>query len=297
MGSREGPSHDRIRRGLPRAPPRSTARGVEARGGPRRVRRRTPTSRRGSTSRAGQGGSRGMDRVGREPRAAPESAQRFTVATGNPRASHRGPQAVHARLAPIRTHLLNAHSADLPMEAADDSPAAETRYRSRETRPRGPCLPCFASHKFVTDWFDATHPLRPDLCFRGPACSHWTGMDGVSNLCHVVPSDGPKMRTGASSGPSKRYWRAGVVVSLTAPTLTAFSYGPDPKPPLLTPDSRTSPANPHTAFTGYRNPAHRSPFGPMVQRSPGVPRPVRAPTGSRSGVPRGHQSSWPGSDS
>ncbi len=31
--------------------------------------------------------------------------------------------------------------------------------------------------------------------------------------------------------------------------------------------------------------------------SSGVPRPVRAPTGSRSGVPRGHQSSWPGSDS
>ncbi|MFF9114765.1 potassium-transporting ATPase subunit KdpB [Streptomyces massasporeus] len=38
-----------------------------------------------------------------------------------------------------------------------------------------------------------------------------------SHLCHVVPSEGPRMRTGASSGPSKRYWRAGVVVSLTAP--------------------------------------------------------------------------------
>ncbi|MEU6551885.1 LysE family transporter [Streptomyces sp. NPDC046915] len=31
--------------------------------------------------------------------------------------------------------------------------------------------------------------------------------------------------------------------------------------------------------------------------SPEVPRPVRAPTGSGSGVPRGHQSSWSGSDS
>ncbi|MGX5211621.1 cytochrome P450 [Streptomyces violaceus] len=33
------------------------------------------------------------------------------------------------------------------------------------------------------------------------------------------------------------------------------------------------------------------------QRSLGRPRPVSAPTGSRSGVPLGHQSSWPGSDS
>ncbi|MER7404881.1 CocE/NonD family hydrolase [Streptomyces sp. NPDC000070] len=33
------------------------------------------------------------------------------------------------------------------------------------------------------------------------------------------------------------------------------------------------------------------------QGSLAMPRPVRAPTGSRSGVPLGHQSSWPGSDS
>ena len=32
-------------------------------------------------------------------------------------------------------------------------------------------------------------------------------------------------------------------------------------------------------------------------RSAGASRPVRAPTGSGSGVPRGHQSSWSGSDS
>ncbi|MGV9247498.1 hypothetical protein [Streptomyces sp. NPDC003710] len=32
-------------------------------------------------------------------------------------------------------------------------------------------------------------------------------------------------------------------------------------------------------------------------RSSVVPSPVSAPTGSGSGVPRGHQSSWPGSDS
>ncbi|MBB6417146.1 hypothetical protein [Streptomyces sp. AK010] len=39
----------------------------------------------------------------------------------------------------------------------------------------------------------------------------------VHVICDVVPSEAPRMRTGASSGPSKRYWRAGVVVSLTAP--------------------------------------------------------------------------------
>lgn len=58
------------------------------------------------------------------------------------------------------------------------------------------------------------------------------------------------MRTGASSGPSKRYWRAGVFVSLTTPTLTAFSYVSDPGPPPPTPGSRTSPPHSHTAFTG-----------------------------------------------
>ena len=77
------------RRGIPRAPPRSPARGLAACSGPRRVRRRTPASCRRSAARAGQGGSRGMDRVGREPRATPEYAQRFTVAPGNPRASRR----------------------------------------------------------------------------------------------------------------------------------------------------------------------------------------------------------------
>lgn len=64
-------------------------------------------------------------------------------------------------------------------------------YRSEaQTQPvaanRAPLA--FASHKCVTDWIDATDPLRSDLAFRGPACSHWTGMDGVSNLCHVVPT-------------------------------------------------------------------------------------------------------------
>ncbi|GGO59971.1 hypothetical protein GCM10012286_82790 [Streptomyces lasiicapitis] len=38
-------------------------------------------------------------------------------------------------------------------------------------------------------------------------------------MCHVVPMDGPRTRTGASSGPSKRYCSAAVFVSLTRSTL------------------------------------------------------------------------------
>lgn len=73
------------------------------------------------------------------------------------------------------------------------------------------------------------------------------------------------MRTGASSGPSKRYWRAGVFVSLTAPTLTVFSYVSDPGPLLPTPGSRTSPPHSHTAFTGCRTAgSERRPLGLWV---------------------------------
>lgn len=56
------------------------------------------------------------------------------------------------------------------------------------------------------------------------------------------------------------------------------------------------------------HPGQGRPDNPTRRRRPSVgavahrssaepPRPVRAPTGSMSGVPRGHQSSWPGSDS
>jgi hypothetical protein len=45
-------------------------------------------------------------------------------------------------------------------------------------------------------------------------------LDARRRFLRHVPgraSEGPRMRTGASSGPSKRYWRAGVFVSFTAP--------------------------------------------------------------------------------
>src|SRR3954464_3851058 len=42
-------------------------------------------------------------------------------------------------------------------------------------------------------------------------------------MCHVVPSEGPKIRTGASSGPSKRYCRVFDGVSLTPQTLSRLT--------------------------------------------------------------------------
>jgi hypothetical protein len=39
-------------------------------------------------------------------------------------------------------------------------------------------------------------------------------------MCQVVPSEGPKIRTGASSGPSKRYCRVFFGVSLTPKTFS-----------------------------------------------------------------------------
>ncbi|MCD9873370.1 SigE family RNA polymerase sigma factor [Streptomyces sp. NR30] len=59
-------------------------------------------------------------------------------------------------------------------------------------------------------------------------------------------------------------------------------------PPASSRDSHSAPRMSDSTAAEGRRTAHR----PL-----GVPRPVRAPTGSRSGVPRGHQSSWPGSDS
>lgn len=41
-----------------------------------------------------------------------------------------------------------------------------------------------------------------------------------SHMCHVVPSEGPRISTGASSGPSQRYCRVGVVTSLTRATFS-----------------------------------------------------------------------------
>src|SRR3954466_1950433 len=44
-----------------------------------------------------------------------------------------------------------------------------------------------------------------------------------SHMCQVVPREGPRIRTGASSGPSKRYCRVLGGVSLTRQTLSSLT--------------------------------------------------------------------------
>ena len=52
---------------------------------------------------------------------------------------------------------------------------------------------------------------------RSGSTRHWRDSSGIwrSHMCQVVPREGPRIRTGASSGPSKRYCRVFSRVSLT----------------------------------------------------------------------------------
>ena len=47
--------------------------------------------------------------------------------------------------------------------------------------------------------------------------------DGFYDMCQVVPSEGPRIRTGASSGPSKRYCMVFGGVSVTRKTLSSVT--------------------------------------------------------------------------
>lgn len=186
-------------------------------------------------------------------------------------------------------------------------------------------------HTSVTNYADSPGQRCSDLPLRTRPGLTWTPEDGLYNLCQVVPSEGARISTGASSGPSKRYCRGAAVVSLTRLTLShlTFSHGVGwercavpptlwrwredprhslhmpfsgvrhrteasraardlPEIPLLRPVGAVSSGGSHRDHTAHRSGAHSSSE---------APRPVRAPTGSGSGVPRGHQSSWPGSDS
>lgn len=78
-------------------------------------------------------------------------------------------------------------------------------------------------HTSVTNYADPLGSRCPDLHL----CIHpgltWTPEDGLYNLCQVVPSEGPRIRTGASSGPSKRYCRVFIGVSLTRLSLSSVT--------------------------------------------------------------------------
>lgn len=92
-------------------------------------------------------------------------------------------------------------------------PPGQTRTR---VAGRGSVVQSGVTRESQTPWTPSRHRIPK----TGHTCPHrtgWTALDGFYDMCQVVPSEGPRMRTGASSGPSKRYWRAGVFVSLTAP--------------------------------------------------------------------------------
>lgn len=83
--------------------------------------------------------------------------------------------------------------------------------------------PC---HTSVTNYVDTTGQQSLDLLQSTHHGLAWTPIDGLYNLCHVEPSEGPRIRTGASSGPSKRYCRVFDGVSLTHRTLSRLTDAP-----------------------------------------------------------------------
>ncbi|CAL9399383.1 hypothetical protein SUDANB150_01412 [Streptomyces sp. enrichment culture] len=78
-------------------------------------------------------------------------------------------------------------------------------------------------HVSVTNWRDAPVPGGPDLRIRSLMDRRRRPRTVSYNLCHVVPSEGPRIRTGASSGPSKQYCRVFGGVSLPPQTLSRLT--------------------------------------------------------------------------
>lgn len=95
--------------------------------------------------------------------------------------------------------------------------------RFRHDRPRRGLPVSPSCHTAITNWADRLGPKGSDLQLHASAGLTQTPLDGLYNLCHVVPSEGPRIRTGASSGPSKRYCRVFGGVSLTPQTLSRLT--------------------------------------------------------------------------
>jgi hypothetical protein len=122
-----------------------------------------------------------------------------------------------------RTHHACTHSqlhGDASPERFGEASSHGSGQRPAKDPPGGASVHHRPCHTSVTNYADATGPQSPDLL----QCTHhglaWTPINGLYNLCHVVPSDGPRTRTGASSGPSTRYCRVFGGVSLTRQTLS-----------------------------------------------------------------------------
>jgi hypothetical protein len=68
---------------------------------------------------------------------------------------------------------------------------AEAPPRAPPGRPSVYHRPC---HTSVTNYADATGPQSPDLLQRAHRGLAWTPIDGLYNLCHVVPHTKPRDR-------------------------------------------------------------------------------------------------------
>ena len=115
-------------------------------------------------------------------------------------------------------------------EAAPERCGAASSHRPGQRSPQDVAQRVWLYHRRchapVTNYADPSGPRCLDLLFRTHHGLTWTPIDGLYNLCHVVPSEGPRIRTGASSGPSKRYCRVFGGVSLTPQTLSRLTDAP-----------------------------------------------------------------------
>lgn len=125
-----------------------------------------------------------------------------------------------------RTRHAGTHSqlhSDAPPKRSGGASSHGSRWRPAKDAPRRGLDLHRRCHASVTSYADATGPQSPDLLQRAHHGLAWTPIDGLYNLCQVVPSEGPRTRTGASSGPSKRYCRVFGGVSLTPQTLSRLT--------------------------------------------------------------------------
>lgn len=107
---------------------------------------------------------------------------------------------LHSDAPPERSGGASSHGST--QKPAKDAPSRATAYH-----------PPYQTS--VTNDTDAPRPRRFDLLQRTQHGLAWTPIDGLYNLCHVVPRDGPRIRTGRCSGPSKRYCSVSVLPSVT----------------------------------------------------------------------------------
>ncbi len=132
----------------------------------------------------------------------------------------------HRRIPPESRHRRSPHQVrrgsarDLHHRASHAAEPDQNTTSRRGLRRAASC------HGRVTNPVDTLSTRDPEMGYICPLRTGWTAVDGFYDMCHVVPSEGPRIRTGASSGPSKRYCRVFGGVSLTPQTLSRLTDAP-----------------------------------------------------------------------